>query len=162
MEPVEKTEIQSFIPHAVVQSHRNGMNPRNPKPRWFTNDIRRLVRIKYRLFIKARSSAERSHWTNYCTKSAYFKQQANILADPNYSPSKWWHVAKHFCGLQGSAANDVIPLMDLSHAIPFDDPQKADLLNNTFIKQTTSLNAEKFPSGPTDVPTTFDFKGFSA
>ena len=70
-------------------------------------------------------------------------------------------MAKHLCGLQSSSTNDVPPLTDLSHTVTLDDRQKANLLNDTFRKQTTSL-IEKCPVGPTDVTSTINFKGFSA
>ena len=71
-------------------------------------------------------------------------------------------MAKHLCGLQISSTNDVPPLTDLSHTVTLDDRQKANLLNDKFRKQTTSLNVEEIPIRPTDVTSTFDFKGFSA
>ena len=43
-----------------------------------------------------------------------------------------------------------------------DDQQKADLLNDTFVNQNTSINPEAFPFGPTNIKSVFHFTLLSA
>ena len=53
-------EIKSFIPHRTVT---NSLKHRAAP--WFTKDLKKLIRVKNRLFKKACSSGTDNHWETY-------------------------------------------------------------------------------------------------
>ena len=95
-------------------------------------------------------------------KKKHLSVQAKVLADPNCSSSKWSRVAKEMCGLKANPCQSVPPLANLCADLVCDDSQKADMLNETFINQNTSLDQSAFPFGPSNTKSTFTFKEISA
>ena len=95
-------------------------------------------------------------------KKKHLSVQAKVLADPNCSSSKWWRVAKKMCGLKANPCQSIPPLVRSSADLVSDDSQKADLLNEMFINQNTSLDQSAFPIGPSNTKSTFTFKEISA
>ena len=81
-------------------------------------------------------------------KAAYLTDQARQLADPNCPPPrKWWCLAKTLCGLGKEVSSNISPLLTETNDIIWDDHQKADLLNDTFVNQNISINPKAFAFG---------------
>ena len=59
------------------------------------------------------------------------------------------------CGLKGHSSNIVPPLNGKDNNTVFDDVDKANILNDTFINQNTSAALENFPFGPTQTKAIF-------
>ena len=80
-------------------------------------------------------------------KSAHLKAQVEILADANCPPSKWWQVARTLCGFS-RVTNDsqILPLRSSNGKFAADD--HAELLNEVYVNQNTSLSTDFFPLGP--------------
>ena len=113
--------VESFIPREDKQNFKTCHG--RLAPPWFSNDIRRLVRAKNRLFKRAQSSGEPDHWRVYCiarnkasnavkaAKKKHLSVQAKVLADPNCSSSEWWRVAKEMCGLKANPCQPEVSLL---------------------------------------------------
>ena len=155
-------EMESFIPRVQQRSRE-----KSGKPPWFNNSIRHLIRTKNRLFKRARSSRLPEQWAIYRTarnkatnaikmaKANHFNRMASSLANPKCPPSKWWNIARDMCGLKGHSSNIVPPLNGKDNNTVFDDIDKANILNDTFINQNTSTALENFPFGPTQTKAIF-------
>ena len=106
---------------------------------------------KNRLFKTARSSRLPEQWAIYRTarnkatnaikmaKANHFNRMASSLANPKCPPSKWWNIARDMCGLKGHSSNIVPPLKGKDNNTVFDDIDKANILNDTFINQKHQL-----------------------
>ena len=150
-------EIKSFIPHrTVTNSLKHRAAPR------FTKELKKLIRVKNRLKAskrklahqKACSSGTDNQWETYRSarnkatrenkkaKLDYVKRQANALADQKCNLSKWWSIARDLCGFKSQRYSSVSPLLDQSKNLLLDDEEKANLLNDVFINQNTSLALE--------------------
>ena len=155
-------EMEFFIPRVQQRSRE-----KSGKPPWFNNFIRHLIRTKNRLFKRARSSRLPEQWAIYraarnkatnaikMAKANHFNRMASSLANPKCPPSKWWNIARDMCGLKGHSSNIVSPLNGKDNNTVFDDIDKANILNNTFINQNTSTALENFPFGPTQTKAIF-------
>ena len=82
-----------------------------------------------------------------------------ILTAP---PRKWWCLAQTLCGLGKEVSSNISPLLTETTDIIWDDHGKADLLNDTFVNQNTSINPEAFAFGPTNIKSVFHFTQLSA
>ena len=165
------SEVKTFIPCVEPQSSKR--THRRISPPWFNKDIRRLVRAKNRLFKRAQSSGSAEHWEIYrsarnktttavkTAKHQHLTLQAERLADPNCSSSRWWQIAKEMCGLKRNSSRDIPPLTDQSLGLVCEDHKKADLLNDTFINSNTSLSQNSFPIGPSKLESIFEFQELS-
>ena len=80
-------------------------------------------------------------------KPDYVKRQANTLADLKCNLSRWWSIARDLCGFKSQRHSSVSPLLDQSKNLLLDDKEIANLLNDVFINQNTSLALEAFPFG---------------
>ena len=161
-------KIKSCIPHRTVT---NSLKHRAAP--WFTKDLKKLIRVKNRLFKKACSSGTDNHWETYRSarnkatreikkaKLDYVKRQANTLADQKCNLSRWWSIARDLCGFKSQRHSSVLPLLDQSKNLLLDDKEKANLLNDVFINQNTSLALEAFSFGPSPVQGTFDIDSIS-
>ena len=163
-------DIKSFIGHEI-KNQQSG--PPTLKSPWFSNDIRRVVRAKNRLFRRAISSGKEKHWRIYCmarnkataarlAKASFLNQQAQILSVPNCPPTKWWSLAKDLCGINGKGQMTVPPLRNSAGKIVTGNGERANLLNNTYIHKNTCLNSDGFPIGPINITTSFTIHNFSA
>ena len=85
-----------------------------------------------------------------------------ILTAPPPPPRKWWCLAKTLCGLGKEVSSNISPLLTETNDIIWDDHQKADLLNDTFVNQNTSIYLEAFAFGPTNMKSVFHFTQISA
>ena len=147
-------EIKSFISHRTVTNslkHRTAL--------WFTKDLKKLTRVKNRLFKKACSSGTDNHWETYRSarnkatreikkaKLDYVKRQANTLADQKCNRSRWWSIARDLCGFKSQRHSSVSPLLDQSKNLLLDDKEKANLLNDVFITRTHPLLFKPFLLG---------------
>ena len=65
-------------------------------------------------------------------------------------------IADNLCGFKSQRHSSVSPLLDQSKNLLLDDKEKANLLNDVFINQNTSLALEAFPFGPSPLQETFD------
>ena len=161
-------EIKSFIPQRTVTNflkHRAAP--------WFTQDLKKLIRVKNRLFKKACSSGTDNHWETYRSarnkatkeikkaKLDYVKRQANTLADLKCNLSRWWSIARDLCGFKSQRHSSASPLLDQSKNLLLDDKEKANLLNDVFINHNSSLALEAFPFGPSPLQETFDIDRIS-
>ena len=95
----------------------------------------------------------------------HFNRMASSLANPKCPPSKWWNIARDMCGLKGHSSNIVPPLKGKDNNTVFDDIDKANILNDTFINQNYSTALENFPFGLTQTKAIFTiyddtFEGF--
>ena len=156
-------EVEKFVP----------TSPRRPSskrfPPWFTTHVRRLITTKNRLYRRAVRSRLPEHWEVYCSvrnkcnksvrlaKSAHLKAQGEILADANCPPSKWWQVARNLCGFSRATNDSQIPPLRSSNGnFAAVDLEKAELLNEVYVNQNTSLSTDSFPLGPTRVESKFN------
>ena len=164
-------DLQLFLPYRVTRTN-HGKN--RSSPAWFDKNIRHLIRVKNRLFKRACSTGLLDHRAIYCkarneansairkAKTAFYVNQANLMADRNCPATKWWHLAKSLCGLGNSGSPTVAPLLNEIQSTVFDDRAKADLLNDTFVNQNNSLNPRGFPYGPTHLKSVFRLKHIPA
>ena len=166
-------DVQSFIPSrsTTIQTSLKRHHSTHP---WFSRDIRSLIRTKNRLFKRVCSTKSPDHWETYRkarnkanasvkrAKAAYLTDQARQLADPTCSPCKRWCLAKTLCGLGKEVSSNISPLLTETNDIIWDDQGKADLLNDTFVNQNTSINPEAFAFGPTNIKSVFHFTQLSA
>ena len=153
-------DVQSFIPSRSTQTSLKRHNLTHP---WFSHDIRSLIRTKTRLFKRACSTKSPDHWETYRkarnkanasvkrAKAAYLTDQARQLC-----------LAKTLCGLGKEDSSNISPLLTETNDIIWDDHQKADLLNDTFVNQNTTINPEAFAFGPTNIKSVFHFTQLSA
>ena len=130
-----------------------------------TTMVQQLFHMKNRLFKRARSSRLPEQWAIYrsarnkatkaikMAKANHFNCMASSLANPKCPPSKWWNIARDMCGLKGHSSNIVPPLK--GNYTVFDNIDKANILNDTFINQNTSTALENFPFGPTQTKAIF-------
>ena len=75
--------------------------------------------------------------------------------------SRWWSIARDLCGFKSQRHSSVSPLLDQSKDLLLDDKEKANLLNDVFINQNTSLALEAFPFMPSPLQETFDIDRIS-
>ena len=141
---------------------------------WFSKELKQLIRRKNRLFKKAHASGNSDHWKAYClernkttaaikrAKSVHFNNQVNTLSDPNCSPSRWWQVARDLCGLKRGVSSCVPPLLDSCGNVISEPVEKANLLNDVFANENTSLNPDASVFGPTNLQLTFNLEKITA
>ncbi len=158
-------EVTRFIP--VRFSNRSS----KIYPPWFHHGLRHLTRTKNRLYQRAIRTRLPEHWHTYCqvrnscttavraAKLGHIRKQANILSDSSCSPSLWWKVANNLCGFKKAAGSTGIPpLRSSTGEFVSEDKHKAELLNEVYINQNTSLASGSFSAGPTQVQSTFSLK----
>ena len=162
-------DLELFIPKSTRKSHN-----RTPSAPWFSKELKQLIRRKNRLFKKAHASGNSDHWKTYClernkttaaikrAKSVHFNNQVNTLSDPNCSPSRWWQVARDLCGLKRGVSSCVPPLLDSCGNVISEPVEKANLLNDVFANENTSLNPDASVFGPTNLQLTFNLEKITA
>ena len=162
-------DLEIFIPKSTWKSHN-----RTPSAPWFSKELKQLIRRKNRLFKKAHAPGNSDHWKTYClernkttaeikrAKSIHFNNQVNTLSDPNCSPSRWWQVARDLCGLKRGVSSCVPPLLDSCGNVISEPVEKANLLNDVFANENTSLNPDASVFGPTNLQLTFNLEKITA
>ena len=162
-------EIKSFIPHRTVT---NSLKHRAAP--WLTKYLKKAYSSEKSPVQESLSGTD-NHWETYRSarnkatreikkaKLDYVKRQANTLADQRCNLSRWWSIARDLCGFKSERHSSarVSPLLDQSKDLPLDDKEKANLLNDVFINQNTSLALEAFPFGPSPLQETFDIDRIS-
>ena len=128
---------ESCIPHNIVT-----IRP-NDKP-WMTSEIRRLIRKRQKLFKRRNNSAvDRDNYNrmrnNIVTlirlaKLSYELKRENIVSNPTLNVKQWWKIIKY--EIKGSQQSG-IPFLESGGMTVVDDCQKANLLNNYFVEQST-------------------------
>ena len=71
-------------------------------------------------------------------------------------------MTKTLCGLGKEVSSNIPPLLTETNDIIWDDHQKTDLLNDTFVNQNTSINPEAIAFVPTNIKSVFHFTQLSA
>lgn len=128
----------NYIPNKTIKI-------RTSDPPWLTNNIRRLMRKRKRLYDKYKSSKNQSDFDNYkrvrneVTKEIRNSKKAEIdklsdkLKSNNLGQNDWWKTLKYFIKPEQSSA---IPPLNKNGSIFSDDTDKANLLNNFFVEQS--------------------------
>lgn len=126
----------------------------NDKP-WMTNEIRRIMRQRDRLYTKAKSKNNETQWHNYRlkrnevideirkAKKKYFQSLQDQLACENLSPNKWYKIAKEISKTKNK--NDPSPPLvnnGITNIHPFD---KAEILNKHFSEISSIENEPQLP-----------------
>lgn len=118
---------------------------RQSDPTWLTNDIKRLIRKKKRLYNKFKQTKStndfdkykrtRNKLTNAIRKSKIdeVKQIATKLENPNIGPKDWWRTLKTV--IQPEQKTGIPPILH-EDTIYSTEQQKAEILNKHFTNQT--------------------------
>ena len=117
---------------------------------------------------------ETDYWIKYCAvrnktsnavraaKYLFINKKASRLANPACTVTTWWRTARDICGFKPPNSSDIPPLLDKATGIHLsEDVDKANLLNDTYVKENTSLNPTAFSYSPTQTQTVFSIKSFS-
>ena len=118
---------------------------RPSQPPWFSNIIRYKIRVRKRLYRKAKQTQTQYHWTRFKvirnevvnlireSKKAYYDKLANKLTS-NIRSKDWWRILKDF--IKSDSDHHTCPpiLIDNDIAIS-DNREKANLLNSFFSSQ---------------------------
>ena len=163
-------EIEDFIP---TKDNTKNCNRHKNAP-WFTKNLRGLTREKNRLYKLALRSKKPDDWIKYCAvrnktsnavraaKYRFINKKASRLANPACTVTTWWRTARDICGFKPPTHADIPPLLDKATGIHLsEDVDKANLLNDTYVNENTSLNPTAFSYGPTQTQTVFSIKSFS-
>ena len=129
---------------------------------------------KNRLYKLALRSKKPDDWIKYCAvrnktsnavraaKYRFINKKASRLANPACTVTTWWRTARDICGFKPPTHADIPPLLDKATGIHLsEDVDKANLLNDTYVNENTSLNPTAFSYGPTQTQTVFSIKSFS-
>ena len=147
---------KEYIPNRSVL-----IRPRD-KP-WMTNELRRLFRIRNRLFntFKKKRSIENEHKFREAKRIAsiardtakqnYKLKLSNKLADPNISSKDYWHTAKQ---IYKAKIHSGIPTLVDNNITYTTSLSKANLLNDFFASQQTIPDMNNVPVLPIPLPVT--------
>ena len=79
-----------------------------------------------------------------------------MLANPACSSATWWRTARDLCGFKQTTATIVPHLLNQTNGnYASEVTDNAQLFNDVFINQNTSLNQSSFPIGPTTTTSMF-------
>ena len=118
---------------------------RKSDPPWLSNNIKRLMRKRKRLYDKYKRSKNQSDFNKYKqvrtevtfairkAKSEEIDKLSNKLKDPNIRQKDWWKTLKSFIKPDQESA---LPPLKCNDIIYSDDEQKAGKLNDFFTQQT--------------------------
>ena len=130
---------ESCIPHNIVT-----IRP-NDKP-WMTSEIRRLIRKRQKLFERRNNSAVDRDIYNRMRKNIVtlimlirlakhsYELKREKVSNPTLNVKQWWKIIKY--EMKGSQQSG-IPSLESGGMTVVDDCQKANLLNNYFVEQST-------------------------
>ena len=111
-------------------------------PPWLHNELRKQMRIRKRLYDKAKRLNDDILWQNYRHKrnevtnlirharTEYFKKLANKLQSNTLSCSDWWKTLKTF--IKPTDKTSTIPPLKQNDTIITDENDKANILNTFF------------------------------
>lgn len=131
----------------LVNKHvpNKNIKVRNSDPPWLTNNIKRLMRKRKRLYDKYKKSNNINDFNNYkhlrnqvtreVRKSKKFETDklSEKLENPNIGAKDWWKTLKQFIKPE---QNSTIPPLHKDGVIYTDDNDKANNLNDFFVSQT--------------------------
>lgn len=117
---------------------------RNSDPGWLTNNIKRLIRKKKRLYNKYKKSQNMNHFENYKqirnlvtneirkSKTLEMEKLSETLNKPNIGPKDWWRTLRGFIKPNQSST---LPPLNKGGTTYSDDLSKANILNEYFTEQ---------------------------
>lgn len=121
---------------------------------WMTNIVRRHIRKRKRIFRKARQTQSQYQWQKFRqvrnetikfireAKSNYYSKLSDKLKQGSLLSSDWWKTLKTF--ISSKQTTSIPPLKNPeTEDLNFTDVDKANLLNDYFIKQTYIDNSDK-------------------
>ena len=157
-------DIESFIPKSTRKSKKNHLSwP------WFSKKLRCLTRRKNQLFKRAVTSGNPDHWRTYCSarnKTTTAINRAKRAHFKSKETSSLTETVLHQNGgvSRGSYAawKGVLPSVfhrcytDSAGDIVSETKAKANLLNDVFVRQNTSLIPDAVVFGPLPLTQTFN------
>ena len=130
--------VNKHIPNKLVHIRKSD-------PSWLTNNIKRLMRKRKRLYDKYKRSKNQTDFNNYKqvrndvtfqirkAKNEELDKLKNKLKDPNICQKDWWKTLKYFIKPDQDSS---IPPLKSNDIIYCKDEHKADKLNEFFTQQT--------------------------
>ena len=139
-------ELTSIILSAAASSIPNKIITIRPKePLWITNEIKRKIRQRKRLFRAAKRHQDEYHWTKFKQtrnevvklirniKLSYYSKLASKLNEQTTSSKSWYKIVKQF--LSKTTQSGIPPLVNDNY-IAETNVAKCNFLNDYFLKQT--------------------------
>jgi hypothetical protein len=119
---------------------------------WINNEIRILIAEKDKIYKTARKKNTNDDWEkfrkcrNHLTskirerKLQYLKELDTLASNPEkFNTKEWWKLVKTFLSKKGMESNEIPPL-ESDGRIYYSNKEKANILNNFFISQSTIPN----------------------
>ena len=143
---------------AAVRDHVPIIFPKKRFPPWFTDDVRRALRVKQASFermkrhsddenVRADFVRKRSEFKRLSTQS-YTEYLKGVIGDFTSNPKRFWSFLKCFKQTKGMSVL-------ISGGVEVnDDVGKANLLNRTFADKFASPDVSSFPKVPFSVDAT--------
>ena len=138
---------EQIINAAKVSIPNMTVTIRPSEPEWITANIKTAIRQRKRLFKKAKRLNTASAWNKFKTKrnqvttllreqkKQYFEKLAADLRRNSVSSKSWYKTASKFL-LYDSKHQDIPPL-ETQNGLIETDAEKADVLNDFFVQQST-------------------------
>ncbi|MCG8047067.1 MAG: reverse transcriptase domain-containing protein, partial [Candidatus Thiodiazotropha endolucinida] len=137
--------VNKHIPNKTIHIRKSD-------PPWLTNDIKKLMRKRKRLYDKYKRTKQEQDFNKYKqvrnqvtafirkAKNDELNKLKNKLKDPNINQKDWWKTLKNFIKPEQQSST---PPLKADNIIISDEKEKADLLNDYFTQQTIldELNA---------------------
>ena len=170
-EPLKHNDIDIYahnVEQQIINSSKNHIpnkivKIRQTDPPWLTNNIKRMLRKRKRLYDKYKRTNRiddyeiYKHYRNKATseirkaKKAETDKLATKLTSYKFSPKDWWKVLKSF--IKPNQSCSIPPL--IKDDVTFeDDIDKANILNDYFADQTSldETHANLPPDPPDNLP----------
>ena len=138
---------QMYLDVVTKHVHKKSITIRPSEPKWFTPEIRNLIRRRNRIHRKAKSKDSPQIWEKYRkirnetiskiseAKENFNKSKADeIKTSRNHNPKQWWKLVKDFFNNSGSSSLNNPLIVD--GQVLNDNYEKACALNNFFANQT--------------------------
>lgn len=116
---------------------------------WLNAQIKNTLRLKNRLYKKAKKSKTVEDWNAYKSfrnkttteiklrKQEYLSELNEIICNPQkFGNKEWWKIVNSFLSKKG-IHEDEIPPLNFNGKMYYSNKEKADALNNFFIHQST-------------------------
>ena len=123
---------------------------------WLTNDIRHAMKIRHKLFKKAKHSNNGNDWFNYRQsrnrvtnmirkrKSNYYAEIEEKVSDGNkFGQKDWWKLVRSFINKKGLSSNHS-PLC-VGNNVLYSNEDKANAFNEYFVLQSTVEDPDDDP-----------------
>ncbi|MEW8542945.1 MAG: endonuclease/exonuclease/phosphatase family protein, partial [Candidatus Thiodiazotropha sp.] len=126
------------IPNKLIKVHPT-------EPQWITNDIKRQIRKRKRLYKRAKGTNDPDLWRKFKklrnetfdlirkTKQLHIKNLADKLKSETQCTKNWWSTLKKFIN---PSTTSTIPPLQVNDNVLTEDEDKANLLNDYFRDQT--------------------------